>query len=129
MRVEISLSFVVSLRPKGAAFGQAGSTRLVCSNTSNSNPAGVVNVEGRCACVVNTFVLDALSFNPWMHASRAKGGIVALTYSIIWHGFSMQISSFCEPEGFCQRSPYIFHAVVTLPRALLRATGQSSNHS
>ena len=28
MRVEISLGFVVSLRPKGAAFGQAGSTRL-----------------------------------------------------------------------------------------------------
>ena len=37
---------------------------LVCSNTSNSNPAGVVDVEGGCACVVNTFVLDALSFNP-----------------------------------------------------------------
>ena len=37
---------------------------FVCSNTSNSNPAGVVNVEGGCACVVNTFVLDALSFNP-----------------------------------------------------------------
>ena len=28
VRVEIRLSFVVSLRPKGAAFGQAGSTRL-----------------------------------------------------------------------------------------------------
>jgi len=28
VRVEISLGFVVSLRPKGAAFGQAGSTRL-----------------------------------------------------------------------------------------------------
>ena len=28
VRVEISLIFVVSLRPKGAAFGQAGSTRL-----------------------------------------------------------------------------------------------------
>ena len=28
MRVEVSLGFVVSLRPKGAAFGQAGSTRL-----------------------------------------------------------------------------------------------------
>ena len=37
---------------------------FVCSNTSNSNPAGVVNVEGGCLCVVNTFVLDALSFNP-----------------------------------------------------------------
>ena len=29
MRVEISLGFVVPLRPKGAAFGQAGSTRLL----------------------------------------------------------------------------------------------------
>ena len=28
MRVEIRLAVVVSLRPKGAAFGQAGSTRL-----------------------------------------------------------------------------------------------------
>ena len=28
MRVEISLGFVVSLRPRGAAFWQAGSTRL-----------------------------------------------------------------------------------------------------
>ena len=28
MRVEIKLAVVVSLRPKGAAFGQAGSTRL-----------------------------------------------------------------------------------------------------
>ena len=28
VRVEISLGFVVSLRPKAAAFGQAGSTRL-----------------------------------------------------------------------------------------------------
>jgi len=28
VRVEISLRFVASLRPKGAAFGQAGSTRL-----------------------------------------------------------------------------------------------------
>ena len=29
VRVEISLGFVVSLCPKGAAFGQAGSTRLL----------------------------------------------------------------------------------------------------
>ena len=28
VRAEIRLGFVVSLRPKGAAFGQAGSTRL-----------------------------------------------------------------------------------------------------
>ena len=28
MRVEVSLGFVLSLRPKRAAFGQAGSTRL-----------------------------------------------------------------------------------------------------
>ena len=28
VRVEISLRFVASLRPKGAAFGRAGSTRL-----------------------------------------------------------------------------------------------------
>ena len=40
VRVEISLGFVVSLRPKGAAFGQAGSTRPCSgqSNTVQTNP-------------------------------------------------------------------------------------------
>ena len=40
MRVEISLGFVVSLRPKGAAFGQAGSTRLDYDYIGGSFPAG-----------------------------------------------------------------------------------------
>ena len=37
---------------------------FVCSKTSNSKPAGVVNVESGCACVVKIFVLDALGFKP-----------------------------------------------------------------
>ena len=38
MRVEISSGFVVSLRPKGAAFGQAGSTRLDSTNEARPPP-------------------------------------------------------------------------------------------
>ena len=42
--VEISLSFVVSLRPKGAALGQAGSTRPV--SVSKRKQSGPINSTG-----------------------------------------------------------------------------------
>ena len=47
MRVEVRLAVVVSLRPKGAAFGQAGSTRLdstrLCNTLEALIPAYVVD--------------------------------------------------------------------------------------
>ena len=45
MRVEISLGFVVSLRPKVAAFGQAGSTRLDCTLVLVSHPAAQMGTD------------------------------------------------------------------------------------
>ena len=47
MRVAISLGFVVSLRPKGAAFGQAGSTRLD-STLPNVAPRPFGKLEPHC---------------------------------------------------------------------------------
>ena len=45
VRVEISLGFVVSLRPKGAAFGQAVSTRL---DSTVLNTTGLPNFQPSC---------------------------------------------------------------------------------
>ena len=50
MRVEISLGFVVSLRPKGAAFGQAGSTRLDSSLESKLAAGGAMKLPTSSAC-------------------------------------------------------------------------------